>query len=392
MMKQETFRRELNDLIPDVPENFHQRVEAFLTEQVDREFNEKKSAKRAARTGIRISRRALVFALIAVLALGTAALAARQWGIFDALRVIVGQQPPTADSVLQADVHQETVNGVVITVKEVGYDGKTLFLQYSYRLPDVTEPLDFPDGESSTLLSAYHVGSWVDAFWINGECMDMANNSGAEEQLTDVPGEILRTEYWRLDNLNVALSGEVTITLPIGEKQDLAYRKELYDRETDAYHLPDKGVVTFTLNVGNVLDQVVTLHPGVQTVTPDVTVSVSEATFTPMMTYITLEMEGNPDSLAAYKAENGEGYTDSQGNVTWPFSGMDVYGLWISDMELVDGQGQPVFPDHYGMNGYSDTWAEFTYPYLDPENLPDELWMAAMTDGVADMEQAVRIK
>lgn len=392
MMKQETFRRELNDLIPDVPENFHQRVEAFLTEKVDREFNEKEHAKRAARTGIRISRRALVFALIAVLALSTVALAARQWGIFDALRVIVGQQPPTADHVLQADLHQETVNGVEITVKEAGYDGRTLFLQYSYRLLDVSEPLDFPDGESGELLSEYHVGSWVDAFWINGECMDMANNSGSEEQLTDVPGEILRTEYWRLDNLNVALTGEVTITLPIGETQDLAYRKELYDRETDAYRLPDRGVVTFTLNVGDVLDQVVTLHPCVETVTSDVTVSVSEVSFTPLMTYITLSMEGDPDSLAAYKAEHGEGYTDAQGNVTWPFSGMDVYGEWISSMELVDGQGQRVFPDHYGMNGCSDTWAEFTYPYLDPENLPDELWMAAVTDGVADMTQAVRIK
>lgn len=352
----------------------------------------KESTKRAVWTGARIGRRALVLALIAVLALSAVALAAREWGIFEALGVIVGKQPPTADSVLHADLYHGTVNGVEITVKEAGYDGKTLFLQYSYILPAVTEPLEDLGDETFELLDNYNVGNWVDAFWINGECMDMANNSGAEVDLTDTLGEIVRTEYWRLDNIDVHLDGEVTITLPIGERQDLEYRKSLYDREADAYRLPDKGVVTFTMDLGNVQDQVVTLHPGVQTVTPDVTVSVSEATFTPMMTYITLEMEGNPDSLAAYRAENGEGYTDAEGNLTWAFSGMDVYGIWVGSLELVDGQGQQVFPDHCGMNGYSDNWAEFTYPYLDSQELPDELWMASMLDGTADMTTAVRVR
>lgn len=391
-MKQETFRRELTDLVPEVPEVFHQRVEAFLKEKVDQEVNMKESTKRAVWTGARIGRRALVLALIAVLALSAVALAAREWGIFEALGVIVGKQPPTADSVLHADLYHGTVNGVEITVKEAGYDGKTLFLQYSYILPAVTEPLEDLGDETFELLDNYNVGNWVDAFWINGECMDMANNSGAEVDLTDTLGEIVRTEYWWLDNIDVHLDGEVTITLPIGERQDLEYRKSLYDREANAYRLPDKGVVTFTMDLGNVQDQVVTLHPGVQTVTPDVTVSVSEATFTPMMTYITLEMEGNPDSLAAYRAENGEGYTDAEGNLTWAFSGMDVYGIWVGSLELVDGQGQQVFPDHCGMNGYSDNWAEFTYPYMDPQDLPDELWMASMLDGTADMTTAVRVR
>ena len=89
-MKQETFRRELKNLTPDVPEVFHQRVEAFLQEKVDQEVNMKESTKRALYMGGRFSSRALIFALIAVLALGTVAVAATQWGIFGSLSEMLG--------------------------------------------------------------------------------------------------------------------------------------------------------------------------------------------------------------------------------------------------------------------------------------------------------------
>ena len=140
-MKQETFRRELCDLTPDVPEVFHQRVETFLQEKVAQEVNMKESTKRALYMGGRFSSRALIFALIAVLALGTVAVAATQWGIFGSLSEMLGMQPPTADSVMQGDLHQETGNGVESTIEEAGYDGRTLFLQYSYRFPGIDEPL-----------------------------------------------------------------------------------------------------------------------------------------------------------------------------------------------------------------------------------------------------------
>ena len=71
---------------------------------------------------------------------------------------------------------------------------------------------------------------------------------------------------------------------------------------------------------------------------------------------------------------------------------MDVYGGWLSSLQLVDGNGQQVFPGYWGNNGYSNTWAEFTYPYLDAEKLPDELWLATVNGGVADMEYAIRVK
>ena len=401
-MKQETFRRELKNLTPDVPEVFHQRVEAFLQEKVDQEVNMKESTKRALYMGGRFSSRALIFALIAVLALGTVAVAATQWGIFGSLSEMLGTQPLTADSVMQGNLHTETVNGVKITIKEAGYDGRTLFLQYSYRLPGYDTPMGqispkngerLISDEELELLNEYNVGWWVDAFWVNGQPMDMASNSGSNDRGSEIPGEIVHTEYWRLDNLDVELTGNVEIALPIGESQPAEYRKAIFDKASGQYTMPDKGVVTFTFDAKDTLSRVVTLNPNQETVTPDVTAKVTEAAFTPMMTYITLAMEPNPDSVAAYKAEHGEGFYAEDGTLLWEYSGMYVYGDWIVSLELVDGNGCRIFPDHsYGNNGYSDTWAEFTYPYMDPAALPDQLWLAPMDGDTADMDNAIRVK
>ena len=405
-MKQDTFRRELKNLTPDVPEAFHRQVEAFLAEKVDQEVNMKQSTKQAIRSTGRIGSRALIFALVAVLLLGTVAFAASHFGIFDVLSTMLGDQPPTADSVMQANLHQETVNGVELTIREAGYDGRTLFLQYSYRLPDVTEPLGetYPETgdtrwlreEDLALLYDHNVGWWIDHFWVNGQCMDMAVNSSSVDHGSDVPGEIVHTEYWRLDNIDVELSGKVEIALPIGDRQPLSEytlrdHPEKYDENQNLLK-PDKGLVTFTFDTGDTLNRVKTFAPESETVTPDATFRVKEAAFTPLMTYITLEMEANPDSLAAYKKANGEGYYDEEGKLLWPFTGMDVYGGWVCDLQLVDGEGHLLFPDHFGNNGYGETWAEFTYPYMDAENLPKELWLAPVENGTVDMTYAIRVK
>lgn len=399
-MKQETFRRELCDLTPDVPEVFHQRVETFLQEKVAQEVNMKKSTKRALYMGGRFSSRALIFALIAVLALGTVAVAATQWGIFGSLSEILGMQPPTADSVMQGDLHQETVNGVEITIEEAGYDGRTLFLQYSYRFPGIDEPLGTVSKHGERMLTEddmalfeqYNLGWWVDAFWINGQPMEMAGDSGSNDRGSENPGEIIHTEYWRLDNIDVELSGKVEIALPIGESQPAEYRKAIFDKASGQYTLPDKGVVTFSFDASDTLSRVVTLNPNVETVTPEVTAKVSEAAFTPLMTYITLDLTANPEALAAFKQENGEGYYDEQGNLLWPYSGMDMYSGWIVGLKLVDGDSKELFPDAVGCNGVGNGWAEFLYPYMDPATLPDELWLAPMDGDTADMEYAIRVK
>ena len=399
-MKQETFRRELCDLTPDVPEVFHQRVETFLQEKVAQEVNMKESTKRALYMGGRFSSRALIYALIAVLALGTVAVAATQWGIFDSLSEMLGMQPPTADSVMQGDLHQETVNGVEITIEEAGYDGRTLFLQYSYRFPGIDEPLGTVSKHGERMLTEddmalfeqYNLGWWVDAFWINGQPMEMAGDSGSNDRGSENPGEIIHTEYWRLDNIDVELSGKVEIALPIGESQPAEYRKAIFDKASGQYTLPDKGVVTFSFDASDTLPRVVTLNPNVETVTPEVTAKVSEAAFTPLMTYITLDLTANPEALAAFKQENGEGYYDEQGNLLWPDSGMDMYSGWIVGLKLVDGDSKELFPDAVGCNGVGNGWAEFLYPYMDPANLPDELWLAPMDGDTADMEYAIRVK
>ncbi|MBR6860149.1 MAG: hypothetical protein IKM73_02330, partial [Acidaminococcaceae bacterium] len=117
---------------------------------------------------------------------------------------------------------------------------------------------------------------------------------------------------------------------------------------------------------------------------------VKEAVFSPLMTYITLDLKVNPDSLAAFIKANGEGPKNEAGEVMWPYGGMDVFQDWVCSLELVDGQGNLVFPGHTGQNGYGNEWAEFLYPYL--ENIPAELYLAPIEDGVADMSQAVRVK
>lgn len=404
-MKQETFRRELGALIPDVPDVFHQRVETFLQEKVDQEANRKESTKHALRRGGRFSSRALIFALVAVLMLGTAAVAATQWGIFDRLGFMLGDQPVSSDAQVQKILHQETIHGVEITIHEAAYDGRTLFIQYSYRMLDEAEPFGATTAsgkqggisvDALEKLASHKVGWWMDHFWVNGQCMDMAVNSGADEAGTQVPGEIMMTQYWRLDNLDVPLTGEVSIALPIGEVQPLSEysRKDHPEKYDAAGNLlqPAKGLVTFTFDAGDVLSRVTTLHPNAETVTPDVTARVSEAAFTPLMTYITLELEGDPDALAAYKAANGEGYYDGEGKLCWPYTAVDVHHDYIRSLALVDGNGKLLFPDHAGCNGVGDTWAEFLYPYIAPENMPAELWLAPMDGDAANMNKAIRVK
>ena len=112
---------------------------------------------------------------------------------------------------------------------------------------------------------------------------------------------------------------------------------------------------------------------------------------------MTLKLEGNPDSLAKFIEENGEGYFDENGTLLWPYSGMDVYGEWASGLTLVDGDGKEVFPNLqeeygyvYGCNGYGSEEAEYLFPYL--ESYPAEMWLAPVEEGQADMTKAVRVR
>jgi len=388
-VKQEEFCQKLASVTPEMPESFSQRLESGMMNQMQ----DKPSLA---------PRRMLAAALAALMLLGTAAVAAGHWGIFDHLGFMLGGQPLHDDAAMQKIVHQETINGVEITIREAAYDGRTLFIQYSHRMLDeekafgtLNEEGKLMDGipmEARQKLQSHNVGWWIDHFWINGECVDMAANSGAAESGTSVPGEILTTEYWRLDNLGMELSGNIEISLPIGERQPLEeYSLFKHPEKYDGQQLmkPEKGLVTFAFDAGDVLSRVVTLHPEAETVTDEVTACVREASFTPLMTYITLDLEVNSEAMAAFIAENGEGYF-YEGKLLFPYGGADVFGEYIRSLHLVDSAGAQLFPGHTGYNSMGDTTAEFLYPALEP--LPDALWLAPVEEGTADMARAIRVK
>lgn len=398
-------QQQLAQIMPEVPECFHKAVCDTLHRIIAQEKQEKRGNTASAR-GIWRShgRRALVYALLLSLLLGTAAFAAYHWQIFDALGHLLGSAPQTADRVMQSDLAHITVNGVDITVREAGYDGKTLFIQYAYRMNDVDTPLGmYRDGgtgegiaeQDLQLLQDRNVGWWIDHLWIDGKCVDMPVNSGAVTSGSTIPGEIVQTEYWRLDNLGIKLSGKVEVSLPIGERQplenySLRAHPEQYDEDGNL-KLPEAGMVSFTVDTADMLDQVRVEHPNVPVKGENVTAQVREVCYSPLMTYITLKLEGDPDAIAAYKAENGEGFYSEDGKtLLWEYGGMDVFGGWVNSLALVDGNGVPLFPGFSGSNGCGNEWAEFVYPYI--EKVPEELYLAPMEGEEADMAQAIKVK
>lgn len=397
-MKKENFSRYLAAVTPEMPPSFSDRVDQTLTKIVRQEQNARTEEPR--RPSRSLNRRVLVFALLVFVLLCSAAYGAVRWGVFDSLGFLLGK--PAADNGMQLQkiVHRETVNNVEICVREAGYDGRTLLLQYSYHLPGETEAWGAAeDGlpyKAVEKLNSHQVGWWIDHFWIDGQCVDMAANSGSVAEGTENPGEILITEYWRLDNLGIALEGEVTIALPIGEKQPLEqYNLAEHPERYDANGLlvqPEQGVVVFSFDAGQMQRQITTLHPCIPTTTHEGTAMAVEVTFSPLMTYITLALEGDPRALEAYKAANGEGLRDEQGNVIWPYTAADVHSSYIGSLTLVDGEGNVLFPEHHGCNGIGDEDAEFLYPAIPPEQMPEELWLAPVENNAVLMREAIRIR
>lgn len=412
-MKQDEFCRYLAAITPEMPEHFSNHVDRVLEKIVQQgEKGKSSKAKTILFAGAYISKRALIFAMASLIMLSaTVAIAATQWHIFENLSFLVGEKiPDTADDVMQGSLYKEIVNQVEITVQEAGYDGRTLLLQYSHRMLDVDEPLcltaeetdhdSLPGGftpaapikglraDAEELLEEHNVGWWVDCIWFNGEPIDMPTSSGSVYTGSAIPGEIVTTEYWRLDNVNMALNGAVEITLPIGEMQSAEYRKSLFDRETGKYRMPDRGAVTFRFNAKDTISQVITEHPDQEVIVFGAKAKVSEAVYSPLMTYITLNYQ-IPTDLKAEPITSAEDQ-DWMDNSLWSFWGEDGFSKWIYSLELVDGNGEALFPEHHGISVTASTWAELVYPHI--ENIPKELWLAPIQDGKADMTQAVRVK
>ena len=210
-----------------------------------------------------------------------------------------------ADALVTFSVEKNR-NNVEITVDEAGYDGKTLYLQWRYRMLDVDRTLGDPDesglySDDLQLLDDHNVGWWIDHIWINGKAIDMPANSAEDERGSSVPGEIIKSCSYRLDNEDLYLpDGQIDIALPIGERQPLeAYslieHPEMYD-EDGTLKLPEKGMVAFRLST-DMRSKVKVEKPEQWTEMPDVRACVSKVTYTPIMMYVNLTMEGNPESL-----------------------------------------------------------------------------------------------
>ena len=150
-------------------------------------------------------------------------------------------------------------------------------------------------------------------------------------------------------------------------------------------------MITFTFDAGDIQSRVKTYYPDKETVLPEVTAKVREAAFTPLMTYIYLDLKVNPDAMSAFIAENGEFVKDEDGTELWPYTPMDVFESWVWSLELVDGSGNLIFPGQQGCEACGSDSADFIYPYL--EKIPDELYLAPVEwpeedeDGNMDMSQ-----
>ena len=191
-MNDREFRNRLNQALPDAPEGFHRAMTDTLNAIVREE-----GRRRAA--SARKLRRALLIAALVTLLLASAAVAAYHWKLFDAVWFF--NTPPASEGVArQANLFEGTVNGVEVTVNEAAYDGRTLYLMWTYRLPDVDVPLGLAeDGtllpglseEVSQLLQKYDMRLWTERIWFDGREADMTiAGSGGMTTPTTEPGEL----------------------------------------------------------------------------------------------------------------------------------------------------------------------------------------------------------
>ena len=386
-MNSRDFQNKLASVTPEVPAHFHSRVEMTLENIVTQEAQMKESTKQAIRTAGRFSRRTLAIALALILILAAAAFAATQWNIFGTISYLTGDAPVKADEFMQRDVYKEIRNNTEISVDEVGYDGRILLLQYSYHFLDVDKPFGIslrdkygdsippeeleeqggdPDkpvygwGEEEIYkeITAHHVGRNSDSIWINGQEVNAPELSEEWMQGTKNPGEVICGLVWRVNYNGVVFDSPLEISFPIGGE-----------------------TFSFTYDVEDIQSYVKTYHPERETVLPEGTVKVSEAAFTPLMTYITVETKADPDALAKYMEDSD-----------YEELGISMFYSWLCSLQLVDGEGNLIETEGPGLESAGDDEGKFVFSYQ--ENLPDELWLAPVyeEDQPADMTDAVLVR
>ncbi|MEG0767066.1 MAG: DUF4179 domain-containing protein [Clostridia bacterium] len=370
-------------LMPEVPAVFDLAMRRTLEEIVSGE---------QARRNWTHKRRTLVYILIAALLLTTVAMAAAlRLNVFD---VMLGITPAGGERLLQHNLAKASFDEVDVEIKEAAYDGISLYILYSVRDRNADAPLGVYDpncgyrlvSEEMPAMQRDKVGWWVDHIWIDGRAIDMPNMSGNMMIGSDMPGELLFYQLYRLDQEDVYLQGKTEIAMPIGKRQSL---DSLQKNADGTLALPKQGMVSFTLDA-SVREGVRVETPTETTTLADMSVRVTSVAYTPIRLYIELETHVRQEAIDAL----GKGILDEQGNVIMPYSAMDVVGEWALRVALVDGDGTVVFDgtEDYanGCQGYGDTQSWFQFPYT--EAYPETMYLAPLTDGVADMTRAVRIR
>lgn len=382
-------------MLPDVPEVFSRAMHTTLGAIC---AQERENEARKQRGVPRVKRRVLATLIAAMVVLASIAVAmVMRYRVFD---VLMGGTPEAAGTFMQEDLAGVTVGDVTLTMREAGYDGVTLYLCYSVVDKNVKTTYGKKDPETGIAYIEDNEAlptlgqMWADDFWIDGKSIGMPDMSSGLVSGSDIPGEVLYYNAYRLDQVGVRLSGEVRITLPILQRPERA--SDYYNRETQTMTEPDEGVFTFLLDCTAAEKYTQTRRTQVHTQVDGIDLWTQQAIFSPLYTYVTLNYEIPQAAIDAYIAENGEGFTDEEGNVLFPYSGMDVITPYLlSDLTLVDALGRPLYEHQgdgmfiYGNSGYGDTQATFLYPAM--QTLDEEIYIAPLCGERADMTRAVRV-
>lgn len=393
-MNKRNLKHKLLTCVPNPPKAFSQAMRDTLADIVQTETQIETRPKQHART----KRRTAVYVVIAALLITSVAIAAvlLQNNVFFNT---MGTTPENAESIIHYDLADEIIGDTEVKVTEAAYDGMSLFISYSIRDLNAVEPIGVDNDPSGFRLlieddcnhmDSLNAGWWVDQIWLDGQSVNMPSMSGGFDFGTGVPGEVLYSMQYRLDQEDIYLQGTVEVALPIGEKQPLD--SLVIDREHDQVALPDKGLITFALDC-SARDGITELKPNLETQGPRWSARVSDAVFTPIQTYITVDWAVDPGVMQAYIDANGEGYADEKGNIYWYYDGVDAVGMEVQTLQPVDKDGVAVFESwegFYGNQGVGSQQAWFTFPYT--ETLPEELYLAPTMNGKIDMEYAVRIR
>lgn len=408
-MTEKEFLQQLDAATPDVPDCFHQAMTQTLAQIVAEESAPDHQTEAPRRHGIR--KRTLAAILVAALLLAAAAVAAAFRT--DVLSAFWGEENVDADmrSLIQHDLAETTVGNCTVRVEEAAWDGASFYVLYSItdntcdHLLGVEDP-DHPDwpkaisDEGYQILRDNNVGWWRDGIWIDGMDTDIPGGTTWNEYGGDQPGEMLFYQLWPLgwplgDAEGLVLSGKVTFSMPIGEKQPHDTLVIDRDQETPTIQLPEKGVVSFTLDT-DVLTGVTRTQPNAVSTFPDgMTVCVSEAIFSPVRTYVTLDYQVPQAMLDAYIAENGEGYYNEAGELIWPYGPAEVVGDWPYSLRAVDENGRQLFDypayDPNGIQGLGDR--QFWYLLPPMTDTTGTVYLAPVDEnGQADMARKILLR